>query len=143
MSGECIKCGLHALECECDLLTSHKNSSSNDTDHKSCALHALECECLCDNRIIYHKWISVKKDLPETLEPVLMLYKDAHGEDILTGYWDSLNREFTQTAVGFLSPDAYEAAGNYLHHKKKYITHWMPLPAPPAHFADSRKKVSE
>ncbi len=77
------------------------------------------------------EWINVKDRLPETLESILMLYKDVHGEDVLTGFWDYQNREFAQTAISFLPPEAYKSAGDYLRHQKKHITHWMPLPEPP------------
>lgn len=87
------------------------------------------------------EWISVKTRLPEALVTVLLVYKDKFGKEQLTGYWDDSNRCFIQNSIQFLPPEPYLMCADYLTHKKKEITHWMPLPAPPEHIPDAGKMV--
>jgi hypothetical protein len=76
-------------------------------------------------------WIKCKDELPKHLESVIFLYKDKKGSEVLTGWYDHDNKEWAQTAVGFLTGSAFFDFSDDLHHKKKYITHWMPLPEAP------------
>lgn len=74
------------------------------------------------------EWISVKDGLPEDLKPVLIHYKDKTGIVIMTAHWDDLNSCFVNEAMGFLCTDDET---DKLCYRKRYITHWMPLPEPP------------
>ncbi len=59
MSGECQKCGEHALQCVCGPATGCKNASYQDAGHKWISIedrmpeHGLEV--LCANKI--HCWV--------------------------------------------------------------------------------------
>lgn len=71
-----------------------------------------------------NEWISVKDDLPEHLETVLVHIGNKFGcFKIATG---CCIRQFKiEWQVHF---DDNESAGHYI---SEYITHWMPLPEPP------------
>jgi len=75
-------------------------------------------------------WISVKDEMPKNLQPVLFLYSDKYGEEVLTGWYDEDNKEWVCTVVGFFR-DISEKAYDDCHFKKSKVKYWMPLPKPP------------
>jgi hypothetical protein len=65
------------------------------------------------------QWIPVSERLPVLMDPILFI----NGRNVCQGYWDgnAAAREFCWHAMG---GNVKMANGS--------VTHWMPLPAPPA-----------
>lgn len=65
---------------------------------------------LLDNGVTIQKWISVDERLPEVNETVLAHYQDGH-----------IEKDFRLSWGGFVLDNLYGG-----------VTHWMPMPEPPA-----------
>lgn len=70
-----------------------------------------------------NEWVSVDERLPETAGEYLVVYHPC--------YWDDVSAEICVGIDSFRGKTAWA--------KKKYqrVTHWMPLPAPPAKVDES------
>lgn len=74
-----------------------------------------------DDQPTVSRWIPVTERLPEEWEPVLVLtrsHPDAEG--------------FVQTAVYIGNPGYWRVTWNHCMLEYNTVTHWMPLPEPPA-----------
>ena len=103
MSGECAKCGEHALECHC-----------------------IEKEEKLFPEIA--GWINVKKNLPKIGECCL-LYQSYPPHTAFNCLATPLKRQFC--LIGGLRWDGKFCSHTEQHLEIKHISHWMPLPEPP------------
>ncbi len=76
------------------------------------------------------EWISVKDRWPEACKTVLLFYPYEPEDVQFVGHWDNLNRVWVCDWRGFLT-NILEFPDDFFILKKKYVTHWMPLPEPP------------
>lgn len=74
-------------------------------------------------------WIKTKNQLPPDLEPVLLFFKDKYSKEIFVGWWDSLNKTFTNGTVMFFNP--IEEGCEKMYFKRKKIIYWRELPCMP------------
>lgn len=86
------------------------------------------------NEVTHPHWISVEDELPKDRQPCIVLIdrKAIQGTPRIRSAVYAPNVMMQQE--GF----AYSHMS-----KKHHITHWMPLPQPPHHFADVSQKVKK
>ena len=65
-----------------------------------------------------NEWVRVEGKLPETAGEYLVVYHPCH--------WDNVSAEI---CVGI---DSFRGKTAWAKKKYQHVTHWMPLPAPPA-----------